>query len=120
MPDEIAYEFEYNGFRFFFRKRNYDSHAKKHSELRHPSIFPRIRKAITDPVFVYPDYLTDGQRHCCYYKEFEIGQLTRYTKVVIVKNLKNSYEIVSVFRPTNVKEVKYNIYPLDLSSLEWL
>lgn len=98
--------------RYVFTKNNFDNHKSKHPELEVENFFDRIKKAIIQPEFIYKSYnhLTSRNhynRYCYYYLEATIAGQTRYTKVVVEK-VGNVYKIITAFRPTNVKEIKYS------------
>ncbi len=98
--------------RYVFTKKNFDNHKCKHPELEVENFFDRIKKAIIKPEFIYKSYnhftsKDHYNRYCYYYLEATIAGQTRYTKVVVEK-AGNLYQIITAFRPTNVKEIKYS------------
>jgi hypothetical protein len=97
---------------YYFTKHNYKNHLDKHPELRIPNFLDRIKKAILEPECVYPSFFKCKDTFCFYYLEFTINNVNRYTKVVVKKKGLKQYVILSAYRPTNIKEVKYFNKPL--------
>ena len=108
MREEYAIDFiDDKGIRFVWEKVSYEEHANKREELKDPSLKDRIKKAIYKETYeIIESYLNKGC-NCYYYKEYEFGDRTRYTKVIVDMSKEIKY-IRTAYRPDKIAERKYH------------
>lgn len=92
--------------RYIFSRKNYNNHLNKHPELKILNFLDRIREAILNPYCIHPAF-NQKETFCYYNLEFTIKSISRYTKVVVKKLKHGQYVILSAYRPTDIKELKY-------------
>jgi hypothetical protein len=99
--------------RFVFTTTNYESHAKKHAQLRDKTYLKEIKKILLNPDvdLIYPAYKYPN-RYCYYEKLSELCGRKWYDLIVVQKRGR-VYEIVSAFRfEGEIKELKYGLKSL--------
>ncbi len=71
--------------------------------LEQAFVVGQVREAVECPTFVYADYGNPKKRVSHYLREYKIGEVIRYTKVVLERR-RNGWIVVTAYRPDYVKE----------------
>ena len=90
------------GRRIVFTDTQRELKARQRPELREEGILARIKQAVCNPTFVYPD-LDTGNRLAYYTLEYRANNRSHYMKVV-AKDRGEDMFIITAYRPDYVKE----------------
>lgn len=106
MKNDYAIDFtDDDGKRYVWERKSYEEHASYREELKDKTFIERIKKAIKETDVKIKSHI--NHFICFYYKEYEIGTITRYTKVIVDMKGNINY-IKSAYRPDKIKELQYN------------